>query len=150
MVKESDLVHNLSNGHIVSFNILYKRYSRHLYCFAFGYLKSEVEAEEVVQEVFVKIWERRSLLKHELSFKSFLFTIAFNIIKKNFRTKAYLLKYFMTRDGFDSDIQTTQKIAYDSIRAYVLKLAKMLPDRRKEIFIKSAKYKCQLFLIKYQ
>jgi RNA polymerase sigma-70 factor (family 1) len=134
---ESLLVHNLSKGNLLAFNTLYKEYSGRLYSFAFGYLKSEDEAEELVQEVFTIIWEKRANLKEELSFKSFLFTIAFNIIRKHFRTKAYLSEYFKTGRGDDKDMQTSQKITYDSLYQYINELIKQLPERRKEIFIKS-------------
>ena len=134
---ESLLVHNLSKGNLLAFNTLYKEYSGRLYRFALGYLKSEVEAEELVQEVFTKIWEKRADLKKELSFKSFLFTIAFNIIRKHFRTKAYLSEYFKTGIISDLDMQTSQKITYDSLYQYITELVNQLPARRKEIFIKS-------------
>ena len=68
---ESLLVRNLSKGNLLAFNTLYKEYSGRLYRFALGYLKSEAEAEELVQEVFTLIWENRATLKEELSFKSF-------------------------------------------------------------------------------
>ena len=87
---ESLLIRNLSKGNLLAFNTLYNWYSNRLYRFALGYLKSEAEVEELVQEVFTIIWEKRTGLKDELSFKSFLFTIAFNLIRKHFRTKAYL------------------------------------------------------------
>lgn len=103
------LVYNLSKGNLLAFNTLYKEYSGRLYRFAIGYLKSEDEAEELVQEVFTIIWEKRGDLKEELSFKSFLFTIAFNIIKKHFRTKAYLAQYFKTDIHSELDNQTSQK-----------------------------------------
>ncbi len=134
---ESLLVRNLSKGNLLAFNTLYKEYSGRLYRFAFGYLKSETEAEELVQEVFTIIWEKRTELKVELSFKSFLFTIAFNIIRKHFRTKAYLSEYFKTEINDDKDLQTSQKIIYDSLYKYITELVNQLPDRRKEIFIKS-------------
>ena len=134
---ESLLVRNLSKGNLLAFNTLYKEYSGRLYRFAFGYLKSEAEAEELVQEVFTIIWEKRTELKVELSFKSFLFTIAFNIIRKHFRTKAYLSEYFKTKINDDKDLQTSQKIIYDSLHKYITELVNQLPDRRKEIFIKS-------------
>lgn len=75
------LVKNLSKGNLIAFGSLYKAYSNRLYRFAFGYLKSVEESEELVQEVFTIIWERRKDLKSESSFKSYLFTIAFNIIR---------------------------------------------------------------------
>lgn len=134
---ESLLVHNLSKGNLLAFSTLFKEYSGRLYRFAFGYLKSEPEAEELVQEVFTIIWEKRADLKKELSFKSFLFTIAFNIIRKHFRTKAYLSEYLKTGIGADMDIQTSQKITYDSLYQYITELVNKLPERRKEIFIKS-------------
>ena len=134
---ESLLVRNLSKSNLLAFNDLYKEYGARLYRFAFGYLKSEEEAEELVQEVFTIIWEKRSDLKEELSFKSFLFTIAFNIIMKHFRTKAYLSEYFKTGIFADEDIQTSQKITYNSLYQYITELVNQLPGRRKDIFIKS-------------
>lgn len=134
---EPQLVKSLSKGNLLAFNTLYKEYSSRLYRFALGYLKSEAEAEELVQEVFTKIWEKRAGLKEELSFKSYLFTIAFNIIRKHFRTKAYLTEYFNTRISADSDMQTSQKITYDSLYQYITELVNQLPERRKEIFLKS-------------
>ncbi|MDO9339769.1 MAG: RNA polymerase sigma-70 factor, partial [Bacteroidales bacterium] len=134
---ESLLVRNLSKGNLLAFNTLYKEYSGRLYRFALGYLKSEAEAEELVQEVFTIIWEKRADLKEELSFKSFLFTIAFNIIRKHFRTKAYLSEYFKTGISDDLDMQTSQKVTYDSLYQFITELVNQLPARRKEIFIKS-------------
>ena len=134
---ESLIVHSLSKGNLLAFNTLYKDYSGRLYRFALGYLKSEAEAEELVQEVFTIIWERHTELKEELSFKSFLFTIAFNLIMKHFRTKAYLQKYFINGIGDDLDMHTSQKINYDSLYQYINELINKLPERRREIFIKS-------------
>ena len=131
------LVRNLSKSNILAFNSLYYEYSRRLYRFAYGYLKSEEESEELVQEVFTIIWEKRKELKEELSFKSFLFTIAFNIIRKHFRTKSYLTGYLGTGVKSERDTQTSDKVIYNSLHKFILDLADQLPYRRKEIFIKS-------------
>jgi len=134
---EEFLVRSLSKGNILAFNTLFKEYSGRLFRFANGYLRSEAEAEEIVQEVFTIIWEKRKDLKDELSFKSYLFTIAFNIIKKHFRRKAYLAEYLNSEIYSDLDISTTDKIDYDSVCDFIRKLVDRLPDRRREIFIKS-------------
>jgi RNA polymerase sigma-70 factor (ECF subfamily) len=134
---ESVLVKELSKGNILAFNTLFRKYGDRLYRFAYSYLKSESEAEELVQEVFTRIWEKRSKLKEELSFKSFIFTIAFNIIRKHFRTKAILSGYFRSEVFDDLDLQTSQKITYDSLYQYIVGLVDQLPERRKIIFIKS-------------
>ncbi len=134
---EEQLVRNLSKGNILAFNTLFRAYSGRLYHFANGYLRSDEEAEEVVQEVFTIVWERRAELKEEYSFKSFLFTIAFNIIKKHFRSKVYLAEYLKSGLYSDFDIGTTEKIDCNSLEKYIKELADRLPERRKEIFVKS-------------
>jgi RNA polymerase sigma-70 factor (family 1) len=134
---ESVLVQGLASGNILAFNTLYKSYSSRLYRFALGYLKSEDEAEELVQEVFTIIWEKRKELKEELSFKSFLFTISFNIIRKHFRAKSYLSEYLTSGSFDETDVRTSQKIVYDSLYQYINELVNQLPMRRKEVFVKS-------------
>jgi RNA polymerase sigma-70 factor (family 1) len=134
---ESMLVRELSKGSIVAFNLLYKTYSKRLYLFALRYFRSEKEAEELVQEVFAIIWEKREKLNEELSIKSFLFTIAFNIIRKHFRSKAQLVKYLNTGLAGDTDFQSAEDTNYQSLYQYLLKLIDQLPDRRREVFVKS-------------
>lgn len=138
MINESKLVHQLTEGNILAFNTLYHHYSSYLYRFASGYLKSTEEAEELVQEVFTIIWEKRTSLKKELSFKAFLFTIAFNIIRKHFRTKGYLTEYFSSATAADlTDTAYTDETSYRSLYQFIVKLIDQLPQRRKEIIIKS-------------
>lgn len=137
METEERLVRSLSKGNILAFNTLYKEYSSRLYRFALGYLKSEDEAQELVQAVFIIIWEKRADLRKELSFKSFLFTIAFNIIRKHFRTKAYQARYLKESISDDLDMQTIDKITSDSLYKYLLEIVDRMPERRREIFIKS-------------
>ena len=134
---EAQLVRSLLKGNLLAFNTLFKTYSGRLYRFAYGYLKSEAESEELVQEVFMVIWEKREGLIPELSFKSYLFTIAFNIIRKHFRTKVYLSEYLKSGIISDLDLQTSEKVTYDSLHKYITELVAKLPPRRKEIFIKS-------------
>jgi len=83
------------------------------------------------------IWEKREGLKENLSFKSFLFTISFNIIRKHFRTKTYLAEYIKAGTGGDFDVHTSQEISYNSLYNYLNELVNQLPAKRKEIFIKS-------------
>ena len=135
--EESQLVYSLAKGNILAFNTIFREYSNRLYHFALGYLKSEDEAEELVQEVFTIIWEKRAELKEELSFKSYLFTIAFNIIRKHFRTRSLCSEYFKSVNGEDLSMQTSQEITYNSLFQFITELVNQLPEKRKIIFIKS-------------
>ena len=134
---ESELVKALSKGDIKAFNNLFLIYGKRIFRFAVGYLKSEVDAEELVQDVFLKVWEKRFELKENLSFKSYLFTIAFNIIRKHFVKKALTAKYFEQQVIEDADLSTIQHIDFQSTKKAIDQLVEQLPARRKEVFIKS-------------
>jgi RNA polymerase sigma-70 factor (family 1) len=136
-ISDAQLVKGLVDGNLLAFNTLFKEYSVRLYRFAEGYLKSAEEAEELVQEVFTIIWEKRKDLKEEFSFRSYLFTIAFNLIRKHFRARRYRTEYINSGLWEDLDLQTTDKVTYNSLLQYVSELVEKLPERRKEIFIKS-------------
>jgi len=133
---DSFLVKELASGNVLAFNALFRKYGSRLYRFANGYLKSQEEAEELVQEVFTRIWEKRDDLKEELSFKSYLFTIAFNLIRKHFKTKVRISEY-LKKGVSDLDSATTDKVAYNLLNQYINELVNQLPDRRRIIFIKS-------------
>jgi RNA polymerase sigma-70 factor (family 1) len=134
---ESELVKSLSRGEIKAFNELFQIYGNRIFRFALGYLKSEPDAEELVQDVFMKIWEKRSELKDNLSFKAYLFTIAFNIIRKHFIKKALTSRYFEQQVIEDTDLSTLQDIDFQSTKKAIDHLVEQLPARRKEVFIKS-------------
>uniref|UniRef100_UPI0032165DAB RNA polymerase sigma-70 factor n=1 Tax=uncultured Draconibacterium sp. TaxID=1573823 RepID=UPI0032165DAB len=137
--KNSDeqLVLKLKAGNILAFNQLFEAYSSKLFYFAKGYLKSEEDAEELVQEVFSIIWEKRDRLKSGFSVKSYIFTIAFNSIKKHFRQKARFRTFLKSEILNDTTSETSQQIDYNSLRAHILKLSESLPEKRREVFIKS-------------
>ena len=78
-VQEAKLIKSLSKGNILAFNTIFKEYSGRLFRFVNGYLKADAVSEEMIQEIFTMIWEKRRDLRPELSFKSYLFTIAFNM-----------------------------------------------------------------------
>lgn len=131
-------VENLKQGDVKAFDDLFSKYSARLYNFSVKYLKSAEEAEEVVQEVFLYIWDKRNGLKPEHSFNAYIFTIAYNIIKKYFNKKS--------RDNaFKDDLIYSllqQENRLDQIIDYKFLLEKVelyidaLPKRRKEIFVK--------------
>lgn len=117
---------------------LYKKYSLRLFHFGLKYLKSEVEAEGLVQDVFTKIWENRKSLKTGHSFKAYIFTIAFNFIKKSFIKRNKYREYLEGEyKPEEVDFSTTNEIDYQSLMSYLNTLVEQLPEKRREIFIKS-------------
>ena len=76
--KNTELLILLKKGDVTAFDIIFNMYSNKLHVFVLRYLKNEKDAEDIVQEVFIKIWEKRTKIDIYSSFESFLFTIAYN------------------------------------------------------------------------
>jgi len=133
------LVESLSKNDVKAFNELYRLYSKRVYGFAYGFLHSKEEAEGIVQEVFVKIWETRNNLRSDLSFSWFLFTIARNMILNKLQHHQYEIKYqkdFMAETSIDEN-STEEQIYYKDMSNHLNNLIMELPPKRKEIFLLS-------------
>ena len=140
MMEEKDevLVGNLKTGDIKAYEALYVKYRSRLYHFAFGYLKSHVEAEGLVQDVFVKIWKKKADLKPECSFKSYIFTIGFNLIKKTFIKRTARKNYIDSEiDRETVDYSTLDSVDYTFLMDNLMGVVAQIPERRRETFTKS-------------
>ena len=132
------LVQLLIKGNVAAFDSLFEVYSPKLFGFAFKYFKNEYDAEELVQEVFVKVWENRQSLKSELLFKSYLFTIALNQIRKHFNKKAISLRYLKSlHNEPEYNDQAINDDNYESALLQINLIIGQMPQRRREIFMKS-------------
>jgi len=133
------IVKGLINSDLNAFNALFKKYSSRLYYFALKYLHSESDAEEIVQEVFIKIWEKREGIIAEYSFRSYLFTIAYNDIRKaiikKIKEKNYLDNYLQNRE--EAVDQNADETDYINVSKKINELIEKLPPKRKEVFRKS-------------
>lgn len=75
---DSGLVPLVKKGNEEAFRILFDRHHVQLYCMAKKYVKSPVLAEDAVQDIFLKLWEKRFSLDSSKSVKGFLFTMLRN------------------------------------------------------------------------
>lgn len=138
---EQALVSLLRSGSPFAFERLFGIYSPKLYRFSFSYLKSETEAEEIVQDVFLKIWQNRGKLKNETSFQSYVFTIAFNAIRKHFNKKVRDARFHteIVSDLAEDNPSLESNPDFEALVVKLESLIDQMPDRRKEIFRKRKK-----------
>ena len=131
-----ELLKSLKKGDPFAFDQLFSKYNKKLYYFAKGYLRSKEDAEGLVQEVFLLVWNKRKELKEHLSFNAFLYTVTYNAIRKYFRKKArenkYLDKFLEDYDGKHN--KTVADIEYNNLQELANKAIEKLPEKRKLIF----------------
>jgi len=133
------LVLRLKEGDSAAFEKLFCQYHQKVFNFALKMLHSKMEAEGVVQNTFVKIWENRSSLDETHSFHGYLFKIAQNDIYNHFRKRLnekyyreYLLEY---AEKLESSLE--EKINLNELEVIVEEIMSNLPERRREIFLLS-------------
>ncbi len=120
-------------------NELYSQYSKRLYRFAFGYLKTESDAQDIVQEVFVRLWNNRDKLKKDSNIEAYIFTIAKNTIisvfRKKISEKEFLedLKFKVVKNSSDTEVQVDYSILSEKVKSTI----DQLPPQRKKIYLLS-------------
>ncbi|WP_045031240.1 RNA polymerase sigma factor [Draconibacterium sediminis] len=133
----TELLLRLKQDDKVAFYNLYERYSKRLYSFVFRFIKQESDTEEIVQEVFVKIWEKRRTIDAYSSFESFLFTIAYNstisLFRKRINEKKYLEHLFAVQKE-QKKPELIDEIQFNDLTEQIGCLIEGLTPRQKEIY----------------
>ena len=134
--EESKWVVALSTGDYEAFHVLYEKHHRALYFFALKLSNNPHEAEELVQSVFVTIWETRQNIDPSKPFSTYLFSIArnrfYDMLRKRVTENIYADYILQQKNSvsYDLEKQIEDKEIYEIIR----KLLQQIPKRRQEIF----------------
>ena len=123
---------------MLAFDKVYELYSLKLFSFVFKILKNETDAEDIVQEVFVKIWESRDKLDDYKLLNSYLFTIAYNnsidLIRKKISNNNYL-EHLKNSASINLTPSIISQIEFSELEIQVEKLIANLPGRQKQVYL---------------
>lgn len=133
------LVERLQKGDLRAFDMLYYKYVKKLLSFSYRHLRSKEDSEELIQSVFLKIWENRENLKKETSFQSYVFTITYNDICKNFRKRYYHQRFiqYTIEENIHSTNNAADIVEHNSLYDQIRIIVNNLPEKQKTIFMKS-------------
>ena len=92
-INTSFFIQQLKQGENSAFETLYHLYFQKLHHFANSYLENEQESEEIVQNVFFKIWEKREKLELSINLHSYLFKMVKNSCLDYFKHQKIREKY---------------------------------------------------------
>ncbi|MGV8878671.1 MAG: RNA polymerase sigma factor [Sphingobacteriaceae bacterium] len=134
-VEETELVIRTANGDRKAFTVLYSRHLHQLYRYIYLFTKSKDKTEEIIQSVFVKIWERRENLEHITFFKAYLYRSAKNLLLDEIRrnqleAKAAILLKPATEE---SQEYSDQNLIYNQYYQIAQDAINLLPEKRKKI-----------------
>lgn len=125
----------VADGNSQSFHRLLDKYQENIFGLALAYLKSFHKAQDIVQEVFMAIWERRADLKAMENPQGFLFTIARNKIISELRKKNPDVLDLLEQVQSDAAMSADRRFEYAQIYEFVQSAVENLPPQQKKVFM---------------
>jgi RNA polymerase sigma-70 factor (ECF subfamily) len=139
MLDDSDdkpLVSRLKRGDKKAFEEIFRKYREKVYYFAIRYYNIPEDAKNVVQDVFIKLWEERSNIKEELSLNNYIYTITknhlFNVQRKKINEKAYrnyIIDHLVQVPNLENEL------IYADLKEKIDQVIEILPPQRKKVFL---------------
>lgn len=130
------LLQQLIAGNEQAFLTIFNTYRKEVYAYSLSILKSQTYAEEIVQEVFLKIWIKRNDLDVSLAFKPYIIVITKNMCLNFLKKAAYDNKmreeiFYQSQKSFNPIYNQIQNKELEDLQKEALNL---LPPRRRLIF----------------
>ena len=134
---DEELMKEIKAGNMFAFDVLYKKYSKRLYKFGFSILKSQEETENLIQDVYLSLYENRHKVEKEISVKYYLFSIAHNsaisIIRKKAKESQFI-EYLRSLQEINEQ-PVNVELEYKELTNNLDEIINQLPRRQKEVYI---------------
>jgi len=136
------LVNRISNGSESAFETIFSIYYPRLRQYANSILHDSQEAEDLVQEVFVQIWNKRSVLQSERHFGAYIFTLVKNRCLNSIKRKIVEDKYVKHQAYYESEelyhisfeVEGQFSSMEDQLTGELEKVIKKMPERCQTAF----------------
>lgn len=135
-MSDSELGKKIRNGNEPAFREIYDRYHVQMYYISKKYVKDHMLAEDAVQDIFVKLWDKRHKIDDEKSLKGFLFTMLRNHLLNLLRDrkKEIVSLADVNRNLLQSKKMTDDEILYKEYHSILDRGLSELSERKREVF----------------
>lgn len=115
---------------------LFREHYQGLSRYAFSILKDQEEAEDVVQKLFVKLWEKRKDIEIWKDVKSYLYRSTYNAsLNELKRIKRHTMYETADKEnGFQSDNDSSSKVMSEELEKHIENAIQTLPTKCGEVF----------------
>jgi len=142
MVKPANLekiLADLANNDKHAFDELYRLYYPKLHIYTKSFLKIDNGIDDILQEVFVKVWMNRQNIKKVETYNAFLYTITKNTLLNEIRSrlKSEEFRTDLFYKSVATEFVTQQAVEYADIKNQIDQLVLQLPEKRRKIYLMS-------------
>lgn len=133
---DQQILQHLAKSDARAFDFIYQKYFQKLYGAAYKRLQNRELTEEVVQELFISLWERRSELTISGTLDSYLFSSIKYLTIAQFKKNNLFEQYSSTLIPEENDLNFTEEmVAFDELNEAYQKALTTLPERCREVFV---------------
>lgn len=116
---EAKLIEKIKSGDDVAFKVIYNKYFPRLYYFIREFIGMDDLTENVVQDTFATLWEKRRTLREDVNISSYLYSVAKNNCLYRLRDQRYQQRFFVSGSPDSKELAQNLK-ALDSVDTSVL------------------------------
>ena len=133
---EKNIFEKIKADDIKSFEFLFRRYYSILCNYAYKILKDIDAAEEIIQDLFYNIWEKRDTLSIESSVKSYLYKSTYNRCMLLLRHKNIKTRYenYIKEHERLTEPDASEEIDAEELAGVIDRTLEELPERSRKIF----------------
>ncbi len=136
---EKSLLKKINAGSYQAFTVLYERYWEDIFLYIQRIINNENDAKDLVQDVFLAIWNLREKLQHVHSLKAYSLTIARHKAFRYIRDQHHRTELI---DGFasfleDNEPSAVQQLIGKELTMFIADEVEKMPDRMRETYKKS-------------
>ncbi len=108
---DEDLIERFQNGDLYAFDLIVKRYKEQLLNFVYRFVGNQEEAEDIVQETFLRVYRKRKAYKRIAKFSTWIYTIAGNLSRTELRRRKRRKLFSVSEMGFeDRDFEISDDV----------------------------------------
>ncbi|SKC10617.1 RNA polymerase sigma-70 factor, ECF subfamily [Sphingobacterium nematocida] len=132
-IDDSELLLRMRDGDQQAFNAIYHRYKSRIATKLFAVLKVDELVEDTLQELFFRVWEKRSSIDPEQNIAGYLYRIATNLALDHFRKLAREQRIAALQELPQGE--GALHIYQEKLDQELFKLIDQLPEQRKRVFM---------------
>ena len=132
---DDELLILLQKGNERAFTAIYERYHKLLYVLAYKYLKDNDTAKDAVQQIFLKLWESRSLFSIHINLRNYLYTMLKNHLLNEIRNNYTALEknYKLAQETIEYENEILSKLEEKEMTEQLYRAIDSLPEQKKAV-----------------
>lgn len=135
MVISQDIIEELTEGSQEAFRMVFKAAYPQVRAFSKGFTKNDADADDIAQQVFIKLWTKRAILANVRNFETYLYTITKNTVLNHMASqKAFMVDISDVRNLSTENTSPLEQIEASDLQLLIDMTVENMPPQRQAVY----------------